>query len=97
MNERMKDAITAVVGERQRQITDEGWTPENDDGHQCGEIARAAAALLTKDYSRDDWGLVEKHAGDELRSLVIAGALVLAEIERVMRRQGRELFEAHNA
>lgn len=32
-----------VIAERQRQITAESWTPEHDDEHRDGELARAAA------------------------------------------------------
>ena len=37
------DAIADVVGERTRQILDEGWTPEHDDAHTDGQLAQAAA------------------------------------------------------
>lgn len=33
-----------VIAERHRQIEVEGWTSENDDAHQAGELAEAAAA-----------------------------------------------------
>lgn len=33
-----------VLQERRRQVNEEGWTPEHDDQHQRGELARAAAA-----------------------------------------------------
>ncbi|HVJ44690.1 MAG TPA: hypothetical protein VM639_24550 [Dongiaceae bacterium] len=36
-------AIADVIAERQRQISVEGWTPEHDDEHAHGEMARAAA------------------------------------------------------
>ncbi|MFU1923053.1 ead/Ea22-like family protein, partial [Klebsiella pneumoniae] len=32
-----------VQAERRRQITAEGWTPEHDDEHSHGQMARAAA------------------------------------------------------
>jgi hypothetical protein len=31
-----------VLAERQRQISEEGWTPEHDDQHDGGEMAAAA-------------------------------------------------------
>jgi hypothetical protein len=40
---------------------------------------------LIKGDTRDSWGLIEKHSGDRVRQLVIAGALIVAEIEREMR------------
>lgn len=36
-------AASDVLAERQRQIEREGWTPEHDDSHPHGEMARAAA------------------------------------------------------
>ncbi|SON54273.1 hypothetical protein HDIA_0732 [Hartmannibacter diazotrophicus] len=33
----------SIAAERQRQINEEGWTPEHDDEHTKGEIAKAAA------------------------------------------------------
>jgi hypothetical protein len=35
--------IEAIVEERARQLTDEGWDAEHDDGHRSGELAMAAA------------------------------------------------------
>lgn len=32
-----------ITAERQRQIDVEGWTPEHDDSHDGGELARAAS------------------------------------------------------
>lgn len=34
--------IELIAVERQRQIEQEGWTPEHDDNHQAGELAQAA-------------------------------------------------------
>lgn len=80
------DLITA---ERQRQIDVEGWTSEHDDLHQYGELAKKAAALAV---SYTDAVVMED--GDQIlpwkehphpRSLVIAGALIAAEIDRLQR------------
>lgn len=37
------NGIESIAAERQRQVEEEGWTPEHDDDHSDGEIARAAA------------------------------------------------------
>ncbi len=37
-------ATADVLAERERQIQHEGWTPEHDDEHDSGDLARAAAA-----------------------------------------------------
>jgi hypothetical protein len=42
MNELTK-AAQDVLAERARQVSAEGWTPEHDDEHKHGELARAAA------------------------------------------------------
>ena len=86
-----------VLAERQRQVEAEGWTPEHDDGHEEGEMARAAAcyALIAGSQSRSLWQceLPNFWPWDEewwkpterRRDLVKAGALILAEIERLDR------------
>ncbi len=39
----VSDAANDVLAERQRQVLQEGWTPEHDDTHSSGEMAGAAA------------------------------------------------------
>jgi len=39
-----KSGIDLIAAERLRQICKEGWTPEHDEEHTDGELARAAAA-----------------------------------------------------
>jgi len=98
-------AINEIAAERERQITVEGYSLEHDDEHTKGELARAAAsfALLaaadaaTLPHEVRKWAAsVWPFAMDELREkrsairmLVIAGALIVAEIER-HRRQAEE-------
>jgi hypothetical protein len=36
------DGVGRIAAERKRQIEQEGWTPEHDEEHRCGELARAA-------------------------------------------------------
>lgn len=88
-------AASDVLAERRRQIEAEGWTPEHDDEHTRGELVQAAADLCLDgtDFRVADpdgdrmigWGLTERHRDDRRRQLVIAGALILAEIERLDR------------
>lgn len=42
--------LMAVVGERMKQISERGWTPEHDDRHGGGELAMAGAAYLAVSY-----------------------------------------------
>lgn len=90
----MTDAARDLLAERQRQISVEGWGPEHDDEHGQGEMAAAAAcyALHTEpvgnvgDYLRFwPWGAKWWKPADSRRNLVKAGALILAEIERLDR------------
>lgn len=39
----VSEAGRDVLAERRRQIEAEGWTPEHDDKHEAGELARAGA------------------------------------------------------
>lgn len=91
-------AINAINYERERQQTEEGWTRDHDDHHASGHMANAAAYYaLTPDLRNGsviaqplnhiwpwDWAWFKpKH--DRRQQLVIAGALIVAEIERLDR------------
>jgi hypothetical protein len=39
----MPTGVERIAAERQRQVTEEGWTPEHDDSHRGGAMAFAAA------------------------------------------------------
>jgi hypothetical protein len=89
-------AALDVLAERARQISAEGWTPEHDDQHDNGEIAKAAGcyALASSYYHIDPyaavlsvwpWERASLKPSDPRRDLVKAGALILAEIERLDR------------
>ena len=85
-----------VLAERQRQIA-KGWTPEHDDEHDPGELARAAAAYLLSAYPRSfaDCGFAARlwpwdnglNPKSKREDLVRAAALALAAIERIDRQQ----------
>ncbi|MDU7096890.1 MAG: ead/Ea22-like family protein [Enterobacter sp.] len=88
-------AIMDVVAERQRQQSVEGWTPEHDNAYQNSELADAAACYAIHAHNQGfstpahwpwshDWW---KQSGAR-RDLVKAGALILAEIERIDRAAG---------
>lgn len=92
-------AARDVLSERRRQVSAEGWTPKHDDAHTDGGLAEAAAcyashASVGPEISRHelprDWPWAPKwwKPGDQRRMLVKAGALILAEIERLDRTNG---------
>lgn len=87
-----------VQAERRRQVEAEGWTPEHDDAHSHGQMARAAACYALAGSSAPNDGSAALLVSlawpwDEQwwkptsarRDLVKACALVLAEIERLDR------------
>lgn len=90
-------ALNDVEEERRRQLTQtdlggEGYSYEHDDAHTKGELAMAAAYFAAPDSTDHHitdklmpkgWTL--KLSGDRRRDLVKAGALILAEIERLDR------------
>ena len=84
-------AVLDVAAERRRQIEVEGWTPEHDDEHVAGELATAGAsyALVAVGYGLLALRTWPWPAGlkptTPRRDLVKAGALILAEIERLDR------------
>lgn len=91
-------ASSDVLAERRRQITAEGFTPEHDDALDNAELSTAAAcyALAASDPDPDpldvpgmwpfgvDW---YTPSADRRRNLVKAGALILAEIDRLDRAE----------
>lgn len=103
------EAVLEIATERRRQMEVEGWTPEHDDSHANGEMARAAGlyALIAgadaTDYrnARDGYSLTDYLAAvmkaywpwerswfkatNRRRDLVKAGALVVAELDRLKR------------
>ncbi|MGF7053959.1 NTP pyrophosphatase (non-canonical NTP hydrolase) [Bosea sp. OAE752] len=91
-------AIRDVVAERHRHVDKKGWTPAHDDEHDAGQMASAAAAytLAATFPGRVDqwfksfwpWERAWWKPGTARRMLVKAAALLIAEIERIDRRDG---------
>lgn len=113
--------IERIAAERQRQISEEGWTPEHDAGHIQGELALAACcyAMPVQLYQQnrpyplahagvyfcDPWpwqdrwdkrkqgGNVPRLASttdERIDWLTKAGALIAAEIDRLVAAEGEQ-------
>lgn len=92
----------AVLAERARQITGEGWDTAHDDKHERGELAAAAACYAlhvalpervgtsngAAVYWPWDWDWWKPGDGPR-RNLVKAGALIMAEGEKFDRFRKR--------
>lgn len=94
-------ALADVMAERQRQVSAEGWTSGHDDTHVNGELALAAAEYAIQaavapwdddvEYTDHEsgnywpWEVTCWKPTNQRRDLVKAGALILAEIDRLDR------------
>ena len=93
MSDLMLTVLDEIAVERRRQVEVEGWTPEHDDAHwRLGHMAFAAACYAT--HAGDvpcetprQWPWESKwwKPTTRRRDLIKAGALIVAEIERLDR------------
>lgn len=84
-----------IAVERRRQVEVEGWTLEHDDGHDMGQLAAAASCYalystfpdaIRKGLRPNAWPWVGTwHPKTGRCDLIRAGALIVAEIERLDR------------
>lgn len=103
--ENESQAAIDVLAERRRQIKAEGYDQAHDDEHVNDEIAALACYYAmppgAREWSAESTGYGETlgdailpdgwaaAAGDRRRELVKAGALIVAEIERIDRVKAR--------
>jgi hypothetical protein len=89
-----KTGAELIAIERERQMSQEGWTAEHDDQHTDNELARVGAiyALPAKfRFYAQAWPLswsrewYKPTPQNRVRELVKAGALIAAEIDRLQR------------
>lgn len=74
-----------IAMERQSHFEGGKWSPEHDDAHANGELAEVAGCLAFSVL--DPWGLLVKHEKDRIKQLTVAGALIAAEIDRLLRKE----------
>ena len=86
--------IELITAERERQISEEGWTAEHDQEHDDGELAKAAACYLLPEIKGEwwpwSWKWWKPTPEDRQCELVKAGALVAAELDRVLSQRPPE-------
>jgi len=90
-------AIELIATERQRQIEQEGWTPEHDRQHTKEQLALAAVCYALPDsfktlllpmmwpFGPEWWKPCPE---DRKRELIKAAALLAAEIDRLRAEEG---------
>lgn len=93
-----KGGVGLIQEERVRQMVDHGYNGEHDDGHVLNELARAAQAYATPGLNSKTpmpaewpatWAPWWRPSDDAVENLSRAGALIAAEIDRILRwRQG---------
>jgi hypothetical protein len=100
--------VAMIAAERRRQVEVEGWTAGHDDQHRKGEMALAAMCYAHPPYPARPaalslfwpWDMAWWKAGERLRELSKAGALIAAEIDRLLRSarpEGGALMERRRA
>lgn len=102
----MKTGIEIIAEERARHQDpegEEGFAAAHDDAHTAGELAMAGAAYAVSSLKTEGarafnlwpWRRDEFNPkADRLRDLARGGALIAAEIDRLLRKQEREKLNA---
>lgn len=91
MKRKSTDGIVKEIrSERYRQMQEEGWSPAHDQQHDAGELSDAAACYALGQPEEIinqlwPWGWQWWKPTEKRRNLVKAGALIVAEIERLDR------------
>jgi len=100
------NGVERIAAERQRQIEEEGWTVAHDDDWENDELALAAACYAIPKRRRkrkDDWNVSMRRylwpwderwwsptPNNRIRELEKAGALIAAEIDRLLRLEEKK-------
>ena len=98
--------VKLIDAERRRQVEVEGWSTDHDDEHDDGSLANAAACYAATGNPREailahwPWLLSWWKPGDgsrdgRIRELQKAGALIAAELARLVREKKQEEGDEH--
>lgn len=92
---RMTQGASLIMQERIRQIADEGFALEHDDQHMEGELVQAAVRYAAGHQLNVDlesvamaswpWDESSYKPSTPIRDLIKAGALIAAEVDRLIR------------
>lgn len=92
--------VHRIEDERNRQVTQEGWTAEHDDMHTKEELIKAAITYLLisseETFARAHahtywpWAAHYLKPTQRIRDLTKAGALIAAEIDRLQRLENQK-------
>ncbi len=104
MSERLIDAelmLQRVLAQRQRQMQEKGYTAEHDDKHTDGSMADCAGMIAVMCSDADDsWEsqrashVLQKY--ERAKQLEIAGALIIAEMERLYRQLPKHVYQVQD-
>lgn len=93
----LSNAVQSVIAERQRHQSVEGWTPEHDDQYSKSQLLWASSCYVLNaihPFNRIPfgwpWAPEWWKPTNPRRDLVKAGALILAEIERIDRQEAAQ-------
>ncbi|HHJ2813492.1 TPA: hypothetical protein ACQIYV_002732 [Escherichia coli] len=93
----LSNAVQSVIAERQRHQSAEGWTPEHDDQYSKSQLLWASSCYVLNaihPFNRIpfDWPWTPEwwKPTNPRRDMVKAGALILAEIERIDRQEAAQ-------
>lgn len=87
------EGVARIAAERRRQVEEEGWTADHDALHRGEELAMAATCYAMPPHARWDHRLrwlwpwtwrYYKPGPTRVRELTKAGALIAAEIDRLL-------------
>lgn len=93
-NQRVFPALAAVAHERRRQVAEKGYSTEQDNGYLRDELVIAGIALAlssigsvtaAESFWPHGWRERDWFDRDRRAELVKAGAMIVAEIERIDR------------